>query len=359
VIIVDSAVPSYSAESPTLILADHLARSGAAVDVLPGIDVLPDVTPSGWIRLDGLPPSPRVPRPDAVELHSPDLVIGMSGPDGDAGAAARLAARTGARLLVVVTGLELPVPPHVLGALRTCDRITVPAESFRRTITSRGVEDSRVEVLPTWSQSVPSWLDRSDARRRLGWPERACIAVHSGPIGPDSGLESVVQAGGLVDSDCVIAVTGSGPLRPTIAALAAKVPNVLVPGPMDAEQRALTHVAADVLLVTEPMTSPQLTAPLELARCLSAGRPVVAAAPACGTLAAVLAQTGGAGLVVPPDEPTGLAGALLTLRADPSHRVAMGLAAISYATSRLSRDVVLSRFDLVLDAALSVGDDPA
>ena len=170
---------------------------------------------------------------------------------------------------------------------------------------------------------------------------------------------SVGQAGGLGDSDCVIAVTGSGPLRPTIAALAAKVPNVLVPGPMDAEQRALTHVAADVLLVTEPMTSPQLTAPLELARCLSAGRPVVAAAPACGTLAAVLAQTGGAGLVVPPDEPTGLAGALLTLRADPSHRVAMGLAAISYATSRLSRDVVLSRFDLVLDAALSVGDDPA
>jgi hypothetical protein len=32
----------------------------------------------------------------------------------------------------------------------------------------------------------------------------------------------------------------------------------------------------------------------------------------------------------------------------------MGLAAIAYAESRLSRDTVLSRFDLVVDAALGV-----
>jgi hypothetical protein len=362
VIIVDSPVPSYSSESPTLLLADHLARRGAGVDVLTGVDVLPDVTPSGKIRFDGLPPSPRT-RPDAActtaEPHAPHLVIGMSAPDGDARAAARLARRTGARLLVVVTGLELPVPQHVVDVLATADRITVPGESFRRALTALGIDDARITVLPTWSHSAPSWLDRTDARRRLGWPERAFIAVHSGPMSADSGLESVVRAGGLAGSDCIVAVTGSGPLRATVAALAAQVPNVLVTEPMDAEQRALTHVAADVLLVTEPSTPSRLVPPLELACCLSAGRPVVAAAPARGCLSTELERTAGAGFVVPPDQPAELAEALLAMRADPSHRVAMGLAAISYAESRLSRDVVLSRFDLVVEAALAGADDRA
>jgi glycosyltransferase involved in cell wall biosynthesis len=354
VIIIDSPVPSYSPESPTEILADHLARRGLGVDVLTGLDVLPDVTPSPRERVAGLPPSPRSPHLDAgpAEGREPDLVIGMSDPDGDARAAARLARRTGARLLVVVTGLDRSTPPHVVRVLGEADRVIVPGESFRQALTSVGLDPSRITVLPTWSQSSPSWLDRSDARRRLGWPERAFIAVHSGPMTPDSGLEAVVDAAALLGPDCYVAVTGCGPLRPVVEARAAAVPRALVPAPMDAEQRALTHVAADVLVVTEPASSPHLTLPLELARCLSAGRPVIAAAPVSGALAAELSRTGGAGLVVPPGEPARLAGALLALHADPSHRVAMGLAAIAYADPRLCRDTVLSRFDLVVDATL-------
>lgn len=355
VVIVDSPIPSYSPESPTEVLADHLGRRGHDVDVLTVLDVLPDVTPPPRERVVGLPPSPRSPQPDTdpADGPEPDLIIGMSDPDGDASAAGRLARRTGSRLLIVVTGLDRSLPPHVVRVLSEADRVIVPGESFRQALTSVGVDGSRIVVLPTWSQSSPSWLDRSDARRRLGWPKRAFIAVHSGPMTLDSGLEAVMDAAALLGPDCYVAVTGSGPLRPVVEARAAGVPQALVPAPMDAEQRALTHVAADVLVVTEPAPSPHLTLPLELAQCLSAGRPVIAAAPVSGALAAELGRTGGAGLVVPPGEPARLASALLALHADPSHRVAMGLAAIAHAESRLSRETVLSRFDLVVDAALA------
>jgi hypothetical protein len=122
---------------------------------------------------------------------------------------------------------------------------------------------------------------------------------------------------------------------------------------MDDERQALALVAADVLVVSEPAISPRLTLPSGPARCLSAGRPVVGAAPAWGTVANTLARASGAGLVVPPGEPARLADALLALRADPTRRVAMGLAAIAYAESQASRDSLLARFDIVVDGALS------
>lgn len=367
VIIIDSPVPSYSAESPTLLLAEHLSRRGAGVDVLTGLDVLPDVRASGAepdspsgaasgpARQVALPPYPRTHglNADHPDPHSPDLVIAMSGPDGDATAAARLARRTGARLLVVVTGLQTSTPEHVAEVLRSADRLTAPGQAFRQALTALGIDDARICVLPTWSQSAPSWLDRTDARRRLGWPERGFIAVHSGPMTADGGLEQLVDAADLLGPECLVALTGDGPHRPVVEDRAAAVPNALVPPPMDADRRALSHVAADVLLVTEPARSPRLTLPLELARCLAAGRPVVAAAPVSGTLAAELDRAGGAGLVVPPDDPARIAGALLALHADPSHRVAMGLTAIAYAEAHLSRDTVLTRLDRVVDAALA------
>jgi len=132
--------------------------------------------------------------------------------------------------------------------------------------------------------------------------------------------------------------------------------NVLVPAAPDDDHRALALVAADVLLMSEPVSSSHLTLPDELTRCLSAGRPVVATAPAAGAVAAELARTGGAGLVVPPGEPTRLAGALLALRADPFTRpfyysimvAAAALQVVNRVRHRFSPDALRVVADLCL-----------
>jgi glycosyltransferase involved in cell wall biosynthesis len=172
-------------------------------------------------------------------------------------------------------------------------------------------------------------------------------------MAPEHDPEQLLEAASLLPDGSIVALTGNGPLRGALAARAETASNTLITDPLEADEQALALVAADVLLLSEPTVSRRLSLPIELARCLSAGRPVVATASVSGTVTAELAHAAGAGLVVPPCEPARLAGALLALHADPSRCVAMGLAAIAYAEARLSREAVLTGFDLVVDAALA------
>jgi glycosyltransferase involved in cell wall biosynthesis len=355
--------PADAGDSPALLLAEQLARRGVAVDVLARADVLPDVVPDVWpavlplqARQRQTTPAtgPRLDRglPLKPPTGSPDLVIGLTGLDGDAESAVRLAKRCRARLVLVVRGLRHAPSATIDEGLRRADQVIVPSESFRQVVRARGVGADRISVLATWTQPAPGVLDRSEARRRLGWPARSFIAVHPGAMTPDHDLENLLAAATMLGPDSLVALTGDGAARARLAEQAQRLPNVLVPATLDAEHRALSLVAADVLLVSEPAVATRLAAPVELARCLSAGRPVVATAPLAGTVAAELARTDGAGLVVPPGEPARLAGALLALHADPTHRIAMGLSAIAYAEARLSPAIMAAGLDLVMDAAL-------
>jgi glycosyltransferase involved in cell wall biosynthesis len=79
---------------------------------------------------------------------------------------------------------------------------------------------------------------------------------------------------------------------------------------------------------------------------------VAAAAPG-GVAAAELARAEGAAVIVPAGAAGRLADALMTLRADPARRVAMGLAGLAHAQSQLSLPRALARFDAILDATLT------
>jgi colanic acid biosynthesis glycosyl transferase WcaI len=198
----------------------------------------------------------------------------------------------------------------------------------------RGVDDGRIDLLPPWAPSSPLSFDRADARRRLGWPGRAFVALHHGApqwSGPHADAAfTATEAAARLAPDCL-----------------------LVPTPPDEADRALALVAADVVVLTDPSTGDGLVPPDALAASLFAGRPVVAATALDGAVAAELGRTDGAGVVVRPGDADGLAEALLALRADPLRRVAMGLAAIAHAEAYLSPRAVLARFDRIVDAALA------
>jgi colanic acid biosynthesis glycosyl transferase WcaI len=309
------------------VLAEHLSHRAATVDLVSGST------------------------PGATTLE-PDLVVGITRSDGDAGCAAGIARRSCARLVLVVRGLTRETPDAVAESLRAADRVTIPSDSFRHELRARGVDDHRIALLPPWAGSAPSSLDRSDARRRLGWPERAFVAVHSGPLDPAHDLDQLVEAARLLRPGTLVVITGDGPARSSLQARAEDVGTLLFPPPLGAEDQALALVAADAVIVTEPVAGGNFTVPGELSSGLSAGRPVVAAATAAGAVGTELARAGGAGLLVPPGEPSRLAEALLALHADPCRRVAMGLAAIAHAENQLSRGAVLARFDRIVDAAL-------
>jgi glycosyltransferase involved in cell wall biosynthesis len=208
-------------------------------------------------------------------------------------------------------------------------------------------------MLPRWARGAPPSLDRTDARRRLGWPERGFIAVHTGALDPAHDPVDVLDAARLLGPGRLVVIVGDGPRRASVAERASGVAAVLVNEPLPADLAPLALVASDALLVTEQADTGLLPPPGEVADYLAAGRPVVAAVPVAGTVAAELSRSAGAGIVVPPGEPGRLAGALLALHADPGRRVGMGLAGLAYADAQLSLTAVLARFDAIVDAALS------
>jgi len=334
------------------VLADHLGRRAATVDVL------------------GTAAAPP---------HRPDLVVGFTPHLASAEAAARIAHRTRARLVVVVQELHRPADHPSRRAhtdrdadaravrersvLRRASVVAITSERFRSAVRALGVPDDRIGMLPDWAHVVPAWLDRLDARRALGWPERGFIAVHTG-MGPHHDPETVVAAARLAGDGLRVALVGDGVRSAAVRALAADLPHVLVTGPLDAEQRPLSLVAADALVLSECLAPGELVLPAELGSCLAAARPVVAAACPGGVAEAELARAEGASVVVPAGSPRALADALLALRADPARRVAMGLAGLAHAESHLSLRRALARFDAILDAALDAApdgrlDDPA
>jgi colanic acid biosynthesis glycosyl transferase WcaI len=313
------------------VLADRLAQRAASVDVL-------DV------------PAPLP--------HRPELVVGFIPHLASAEAAARIARTAGARLIVVVQELSGPSPVGDAAAavsvreerlLRSASSVAIASETFRDAVRQYGVPDDRIGVLPDWAHVVPTWLDRREARRALGWPERAFLAVHTG-TGPHADPETVLEAARHAGPEVVTVLVGDDP---RLAAAAEDLPNVLVTGPLDADLRPLTLVAADVLVLSEALAPGQLALPGDLGSCLAAARPVVAAAVPGGVTQVELDRAVGAGVVVPSGAADRLAEALLSLRADPGRRVAMGLAALAHADDQLSLRSALARFDDIVDAALT------
>jgi len=321
--------PGDEAPCSTL-LAGHLARRAASVAVLDGTTAPP---------------------------HRPDLVIGFTPPLEDARIAHRAAREAGARLIVVVQEL-LQRATYTLSdveaerrVLRDADVVAIASETFRDAVRGYGVPDGRIGVLPDWAHVVPTWLDRRDARRALGWPQRGFLAVHAG-MGPHHDPECVVEAARLAGPDVQVALVGAGPRDARVRELAAGLPNVIVAGPLDRRTRPLSLVAADVLVLTEALAPGQLSLPGELASSLAAARPVVAAAEPGSVVRAELRRAGGAGVVVPAHSALRLAEALVALRAEPTRRVAMGLAGLAHAEAELSVEGSLARFDALVDAAL-------
>jgi colanic acid biosynthesis glycosyl transferase WcaI len=322
------------------VLADHLAHRAASVDILAAPAPLP---------------------------HRPELVVGFTPRLASAEAAARIARTSGARLIVVVQELRgAPVREREAEILRSACYVAIGSETFREPVRRYGVAADRIGLLPDWAHVVPTWLDRQEARRALGWPERAFIAVHIGTEEHRHDAATAVSAAHRAGPGTVLVLVGDGTGdhgtggdgtgdhgRAHDRTAPGDVPNVLVTGPLGADQRALTLVAADVLVMTEPAAPGRLALPGELASCLAAARPVVAACVPGGVAEAELARAEGAALVVPAGAADLLADALLALRSDPARRLAMGLAGLAHAQGQLSLPRALARFDDIVDATLT------
>jgi glycosyltransferase involved in cell wall biosynthesis len=328
------------AELSTLALVDQLALEGADVvvlhhglppDVLAGRVAIatprPRVGPLGLLGLlDGVRLAIRLRRLRPHAFHASLTWQGSCRVGLLAARLARVPRRT-AELHLAVPGVG-EASPGIVGALGRPDAVV--AVSHALAPVARAWFRLGPDVVHVIGNTVEVDAIQAAApvpRAGLGVAASAFLVVAVARLSEQKGLDVLLRA--LPEVEHVdLAVAGDGPDRAALAELAASLG-------VDARVRFLGRRAdvAALLAAADAFVLPSRREgqPLALLEAMAAGRPIVATAvPGVDELV----EDGATALLVPPDDPAALAGALCRLRDDPSLRLSLGRAAAAAARVR-------------------------
>jgi colanic acid biosynthesis glycosyl transferase WcaI len=156
------------------------------------------------------------------------------------------------------------------------------------------------------------------------------VVLYAGNVGLSQGLEHVVVAAERLatEPDMRMVFVGDGAGRSALEAEAVRHPAAQVTSlPLQPRSRLAEVLGtADISLVCLKRGVGTGSVPSKTLSILASGRPLVASVDE-GSDTRRLVEAAGAGLCVPPEDPSALAEAILALRRDPKRRADMGSAA--------------------------------
>lgn len=179
-------------------------------------------------------------------------------------------------------------------------RVAVITPRFRDALRAGGVPEEKIVDLPLFTHVERADVDRHEARRRLGWPERSIVAVHTGNMGMKQGLETLVDAAALADragDDIEFVIVGDGNRKQALLERGASIERLRFVDPVDQADYPYVLAAADILLLNEKPGVLEMSLPSKLTSYSSAGRPIVASVEEGGITHSLLASADAAALV--------------------------------------------------------------
>jgi colanic acid biosynthesis glycosyl transferase WcaI len=197
----------------------------------------------------------------------------------------------------------------------------------------------------------PNWVDTAlirplgdvQLRREMGIGGDDFVALYSGSLAAKQGLETVIEAAWLLaESQIRFVICGEGPRRERLHSAAAGLPHVSFMPLQPVERLNQLLNVADVHLLPQRASVADLVMPSKLTGMLASGRPVVATAHLGTQVAQVVNRCG---LVVPPEDATSLAGAVVRLASDPALCRRLGAAARELAVQEWDKSKVLTAFE--------------
>jgi glycosyltransferase involved in cell wall biosynthesis len=246
------------------------------------------------------------------------------------------------------------------GALLAIDRwvvrraaaVVVISERFAELYSkTRGVDRSRLHVVPNWSSDAPETSSAGDCRERHGISRDAFLVAYGGNVSFAAAVESVIEAfGDLADQkDVHLLIAGEGAMLDHCRRLAATIAprQIHFESPWTDTMGVLR--AADVLVLPTRDRQSMASVPSKLISYLLAARPVLAMAVGESDTAAAVAASG-AGIVLPPGDSAKLAGAIRSMAGKPAEeRRQIGEAGRAWALANVTRDVCLPRLIGVIE----------
>jgi glycosyltransferase involved in cell wall biosynthesis len=229
-----------------------------------------------------------------------------------------------------------------LGVVDQCLENTVRLWADGLTVINTALRDraqarfsAPIHLLPVGANSdLIKPLPKSESRRRLGLPENASIAVHTGQAPYDAVYlaQSFVELAGTHPGALLVVAGGSFPILKRVLTEAGLLPQLVQFGMLDRDGLATVMACADVLLL--PYTNRAVNRfryPNKLGDYLAAGRPIVTNS--TNDLGRLVADER-VGLIAE-DTPESFAGAIKQLFDDESLREELGRRGRELAESKL------------------------
>jgi colanic acid biosynthesis glycosyl transferase WcaI len=229
--------------------------------------------------------------------------------------------------------------------MRRFDVVSAISQHMRQRLLTKGVDAAKAKMAVNWvdmAQFAHSSREGVAAYRcELTIPNEAVVALYSGNMGRKQGLELLAEVAKLC-TGVTFVFCGDGAGRADLLARCKGLVNVRFIDLQSAARLPDLLASADIHLLPQRADAADLVMPSKLTGMFASARPVIVTAHV-GTELATIVQN--CGLVVPPEDATAFAKAVLTLAANPDLREQFGAAGFAYALAKLDRNAVLEQFE--------------
>jgi colanic acid biosynthesis glycosyl transferase WcaI len=301
--------------------------------------------------------------PRAAVLR-PDVVLAMTDPPIAGIAGAFVAQITGRRFVYNIRDLypEMAVGGDILKrnswterwerlhrrALRKADRVIVLGDDMRDRILAKGIAPDRVRVVRDGTSlpgPAPGRDDPIVQQIRCGF---SFVVLHAGNLGFYGAWHTLLKAAEILRNENIgFVFIGEGANRAALEAQASALPNVRFLPFRSAAEIPYVMAAGDLHVVTVRRGLEGVVVPSKLYSILTAGRPILAVAPASTDAARIVAASN-CGASADPDDPQAVVDAILALRDNPA-RLAEMAARSREVAEKYARVKELQSFLTILD----------
>ncbi len=226
------------------------------------------------------------------------------------------------------------------------DRVSTISHRMLERLEQKGVSSERIVLFPNWvdTQSICPLSEGKDSLRdELNISKDKIVVLYSGSMGAKQGLENLVYTAQKLQENAHILFVfcGEGPGRDELIKATQTLSNVkhLILQPLEKLNSLLN--TADIHIMPQKANVADLVMPSKLLGMLASGKAVMATAYPDTEIGRVISQVG---LLVSPQDTSGLADAILKLAASPQLRRRLGEKGRTYVCENWAADLVLPRF---------------
>lgn len=243
--------------------------------------------------------------------------------------------------------------------MRCFDRVSTISGQMLKLAKHKGIDEAKIVSFPNWVDisAIQPLEHISPYRAELGISNEKIIVLYSGNMGGKQGLEILAETATIIQQKQIqniqFVFCGNGAGRAELEAACLDLPNVMFLDLQPLERLSELLGLADIHLLPQRADAADLVMPSKLTGMLASGKSVIATATAETELGYVITEDAKCGLIVPPENGSAFADAIIQLSQDSESRQRYGKNGRQYAENKLSKDQILKTFEQDLKNLIS------